>query len=181
MGGQVSKKCAALGSLFLLVVMGAASAFAAAPAPNLSLPDRSGQEQSLSQFRGKIVVLNFWATWCSPCREELPMLDKLSKEYVDKNVVFIAASIDDAQTKDKIPGFLTRKKIALPVWTGASPDTLKEFDLGGIVPATIILDQNGEPIGRIEGEARKKDITSRLDWVIGGKEGKQPKALLKRY
>ncbi len=164
-----------------MVVTWAACARAAAPAPDLTLPDKSGQEQSLSEYRGKIVVLNFWATWCPPCREELPMLNKLAKEYDGKNVVFIAASIDDAQTRNKIPGFLEKKKISLPIWTGATPDTLKEFDLGGIVPATIILDQNGNPIGRIMGEARRKDITSRLDWILGGRAGEQPKTVLKRY
>jgi thiol-disulfide isomerase/thioredoxin len=165
----------------VVVLTGAAFAFAAAPGPNLSLVDDSGHPQSLSDYRGKIVVLNFWATWCPPCREELPMLNKLSKDYAAKNVIFIAAAIDDAQTKDKIPSFLKKKKITLPVWVGASPDTLKQFDLGGIVPATIILDQNGETIARIMGEARQKDITSRLDWLLDGREGKQPKSVLKRY
>ena len=152
------------------------------PFPELTLRDQSGTAQTLSAYRGKIVVLNFWATWCGPCREEMPRLDDLAREYASKDVVFVAVSLDDAETQPKIPGFLRKKKIAsLPIWIGASTAALKQFQLGKMVPATIILDQNGEPIARIMGEASRKDITSRLDWLLNGRTGKQPKPLLKNF
>jgi thiol-disulfide isomerase/thioredoxin len=152
------------------------------PFPELSLKDQSGTTQTLSAYRGKIVVLNFWATWCGPCREELPRLNALAREYAPKNVVFVAASLDDAETQPMIAGFLEKKKIAaLPIWMGASPATLKQFQLGEMVPATIIFDPNGEPIARIMGEASRKDITSRLDWLLNGRIGKPPKSLLKNF
>jgi thiol-disulfide isomerase/thioredoxin len=164
-----------------LAVVFAVEAWAAGPIPELSLKDQSGQEHSLSVYRGKIVVLNFWATWCMPCRHELPMLDRLAQEYAGKNVVFLAASLDEKETQKQIPHFLQKKKISLPVWIGATPGTLSQMDLGKIIPATIILDQQGEVVGRIMGEARSKDITSRLDWVLNGRVGKAPKAVVKRY
>jgi len=152
----------------------------AAPFPELTLKDRSGNEQSLSAFQGKIVVLNFWATWCGPCRDELPMLDKLSTHYDSKDVVFVAVSIDDKTTQNKIATFLEKKKIEnLPIYTGATAETLKQFDLGIAVPATIILDRDGEVIGRVLGEAEKRDITSRVDWALNGKHGKKPKPVQK--
>ena len=152
------------------------------PFPELMLKDQSGRGQTLSAYRGKVVVLNFWATWCGPCREELPSLDELAREYASRDVVFVAASLDDAETQPKIAAFLEKKKIAsIPIWIGASPATLKQFQLGKMVPATIILDQNGEPIARIMGEASRKDITSRLDWLLNGRTGKQPKPLLKNF
>ena len=152
------------------------------PFPELTLKDQAGAVQTLSAYRGKIVVLNFWATWCGPCREELPRLDELAREYASKDVVFAAASLDDAETQSKIAPFLEKKKITtLPIWIGASPATLKQFQLGEMVPATIILDQNGEPIARIMGEASRKDITSRLDWLLNGRTGKPPKPLLKNF
>jgi len=152
------------------------------PFPELTLNDQTGTVQTLSAYRGRIVVLNFWATWCGPCREELPRLDELAREYASKDVVFVAASLDDAETQSRIAAFLEKKRIStIPIWIGASPATLKQFQLGEVVPATIILDQNGEPIARIMGEASRKDITSRLDWLLNGRTGNPPKPLLKNF
>jgi thiol-disulfide isomerase/thioredoxin len=152
------------------------------PFPELTLKDQAGTVQTLSTYHGKIVVLNFWATWCGPCREELPRLDELAREYASKDVVFIAASLDDSKTQSKIASFLVKKQmVTLPIWIGATPATLTQFQLGEIVPATIIFDQNGEPIYRIMGEASRKDITLRLDWLLNGRIGKPPKPLLKNF
>ncbi|MGO9639808.1 MAG: TlpA family protein disulfide reductase [Candidatus Acidiferrales bacterium] len=149
--------------------------------PELSVKDLSGQAQSLSAYKGKILVVNFWATWCGPCREELPMLSQLAGQYSAGDVFFVAISLDDATTQGKIPGFLEKKKITLPVWTGATPDTLKQLDLGKIVPATIILDRDGTAVGRIMGEAQRKDITSRVDWLLNGRVGEAPQAVVKHF
>jgi thiol-disulfide isomerase/thioredoxin len=164
----------------LLAFCGAAWMHAAA-APDLTLTNLDGKTHSLAEYRGKIVVLNFWATWCLPCREEMPMLSKLAPKYDEKDVAFLAASIDDAQTQGKIAHFLEKKKITLAVFTGATPETLKEFNLGEIVPATLILDRDGAPAFRIEGEASKKDVASRLDWLLSERSSKQPKILVKNY
>ena len=109
------------------------------------------------------------------------MLSKLAPKYDEKDVAFLAASIDDAQTQPKIAHFLQKKKITLAVFTGATPETLKQFDLGEIVPATLILDRDGTPAFRIEGEASKKDISSRVDWLLSQRTTKQPKTLIKNY
>ncbi len=166
----------------LVFALGLGTVASGAPFPELSLKDQAGTPQALSAYHGKIIVLNFWATWCGPCREELPRLDELAREYASKDVVFIAASLDDAETQPKIASFLEKKKIAaLPIWIGASPATLKELNLGEVVPATLILDQQGEVIARIMGEASRKDITSRLDWLLNGRTGTPPKSLLKNF
>ena len=64
-------------------------------APNLELKDLAGHAHKLSELRGSIVVVNFWATWCAPCREELPLLSQLSHQYAGKNLRFIAISADE--------------------------------------------------------------------------------------
>jgi thiol-disulfide isomerase/thioredoxin len=151
------------------------------PTPNLTLTNLEGKAHALAEYHGKIVVLNFWATWCLPCRDEMPMLNKLAPKYDEKSVAFLAASLDDTQTQPKIARFLKKKKIELPVFTGATPQTLKQFSLGEIVPATLILDRDGTVAFRIEGEASKKDISSRVDWLLSERSGKQPKALIKNY
>lgn len=167
-------------SLVLLGFYGAAWAPAAA-APDFTLTNLDGKAHSLAEYRGKIVVLNFWATWCLPCRDEMPMLSKLAAKYNEKDVAFLAASIDDAKTQPKIARFLDKKKITLAVFTGATPETLRQFELGEIVPATLILDRDGTSAFRVEGEASKKDISSRLDWLLSRRTGKQPKVLIKNY
>ena len=109
------------------------------------------------------------------------MLSKLAPKYDEKDVAVIAASIDDAQTQGKIAHFLEKKKITLAVFTGATAGTLKQFDLGEIVPATLILDRDGTQAFRIEGEASKKDISSRVEWLLSQRNTKQPKTLIKNY
>ena len=151
------------------------------PPPELSFNDLSGKAHSLSNYRGKIIVLNFWATWCLPCRDEMPMLSTLSKDFALQDVVFLAVSLDDAKSQCKIPRFLEKKKIPFSVFTGATPATLHDFQLGEIVPATIILDRTGSPLFRIMGQASKKDISSRLDWLLSDRSAKSPKPLLKNF
>lgn len=138
-----------------------------------------GSAHSLAELRGHVAVVNFWATWCGPCREEMPRLQKISEEYTAKGVTFVAIALDEADTQAKIPSVVENRQFRIPVWKGATAETLKELDLGVLVPATLIVDEHGAVIGKIEGEARDKDIRSRLDWVLQGRQGKQPKVIQK--
>jgi thiol-disulfide isomerase/thioredoxin len=147
----------------------------------LAFNDLSGKSHSLSDYRGKIVVLNFWATWCGPCREEMPMLSRLSQDFTPQDVVFLAVSLDDAKSQSKIRHFLDKKKITLSVFTGATPATVHEFQLGEIVPATMVLDRDGSAIFRIMGQASKKDVFSRIHWLLSDRSAKSPKPLLKNF
>src|SRR5947209_12890583 len=101
------------------VFMLAASKPSAKPA-DLTLTALKGRKVRLRDYRGKVVVLNFWATWCMPCREEMPMLVETEKQYAARGVVFVAASLDDSKTRAKIPDFVKEFKVTFPVWTGAS-------------------------------------------------------------
>jgi thiol-disulfide isomerase/thioredoxin len=147
----------------------------------LSFSDLSGPTHSLADHRGIIVVLNFWATWCGPCREELPMLSKLSEQFAPQDVAFLAISLDDAKTQSNVPRFLDKKKIALSVFTGATPTTLHELQLGEIIPATLILDRQGIPVFRIMGQASKKEIFARVDWLLSDRSSESPKLLLRNF
>jgi thiol-disulfide isomerase/thioredoxin len=168
--------------LLVCALAALAAAALAESAPQLSLKDLSGQTQKLSALRGKIVVLNFWATWCEPCQDELPRLSKLSQSYAGKNVQFVAVSIDAAKDRAKIEPLLRRLHVDLDVWTGADLDTLEKFGLGNVVPGTMVIGDKGQVIARVMGEARDEDVRMPLDWLIQGRVGSvPPPPLLKRY
>ncbi|MFN2977018.1 TlpA family protein disulfide reductase [Terriglobus aquaticus] len=145
------------------------------PVPQFRSSD--GATHTLNDLRGHPAVVNFWATWCGPCREEMPRLQKLADTYGSRGVQFVAISLDAPDTQSKIPQVIAKRNLRIPVWTGADETTLKALDLGELVPATLILDDTGTVIGRIEGEASDKDIRSRIDWLLNGRNGKQPKAI----
>src|SRR6185437_5306966 len=96
-------------------------------AASLNVHDLSGSKVQLRDYRGKSVVLNFWATWCVPCREEMPMMVEAAKSWTPRGVTFIAVSLDDEKTKKDIPAFVARYGITFPVWVGGSADTLDKF------------------------------------------------------
>ena len=169
-------------NVLLICMLAALATMAPAEStPKLSLKNLSGETQKLSALRGKIVVLNFWATWCEPCQDELPRLSKLSQAYAGKNVQFVAVSIDEPKNRDKIEPLLHRLNVDLDVWTGADLDTLEKFGLGNVVPATMVIDERGQIVTRVMGEARDEDVRTPLDWLIQGRVGPAPPPLLKRY
>jgi len=118
--------------------------------------------QRLSQYRGKIVVLNFWATWCEPCKAELPMLVEEQEHYRDRGVIVIGASLDDATTVKKVRPFAKKEKLNFRVWIGATVDHLEKLGLGQAVPATAFFDREGNLVGRVMGELRQPELEHRI-------------------
>jgi thiol-disulfide isomerase/thioredoxin len=165
---------------WLLLSLSAFSANAK-QAPDPAFRSLDGHTQKLSSFRGQVVVVNFWATWCGPCQEELPRLAKLSESYAGKPVRFVLISIDEAKNRAKIPAILDRLHVTVPSWDDADTDTMGRFGLGDIVPCTVILDQQGDIVARIMGEARDEDVHAPVDWLLTGRSGSAPNPLTKRY
>jgi thiol-disulfide isomerase/thioredoxin len=154
---------------------------AAKHAPDPGFKALDGHTQKLSALRGQVVVVNFWATWCGPCQEELPRLSQLAQGYANKPVRFVLISVDEPKDRAKIPLVLGRLHVSLESWDDADTDTMKDFGLGDILPGTAILDDRGDVAARIRGEAREEDVRSAVDWLLGGKVGPAPAALTKRY
>ncbi len=108
--------------------------------------DRSDKKVSVSDFKGKVVVVDVWATWCGPCRKELPSLKALEKEYHDKNVVFLSISLDEAKDKQKWMDFIQREGLTgvqLFGGNGLASDVAKLYNIKGI-PRFMVFGKNGK-------------------------------------
>ena len=145
---------------------------------DLTLTSPDGKKTHLRDLRGKVVVLNLWATWCGPCREEMPMMVEAEKVWGPRGVVFVGASLDDSKTKKNIPGFLKEFGITFPIWTGATSDDLARLHLGEAVPDTAFLDSDGVVFARVLGEIHRPELDERLQWIIGSREEPAPQAVV---
>ncbi len=122
-------------------------------APDWHLTNVDGKPVKLSDFKGKVVILNFWATWCPPCRKEIPTFISLQKQYGDKGLVIVGISLDEGGPGVVKP-FVSRAGINYPVMMG---DQKTAADYGGIevVPTTFIIDRNGRIAAEHQGEAER--------------------------
>ena len=109
----------------------------------LTLPDSSADGQALSQWRGRILVVNFWATWCLPCRDEMPGFSRLHQKYSAKGVQFVGIAFDSA---DKVQEFANLTPVSYPLLVGSSalmPITAELGDAVGGLPFTVIIGRDG--------------------------------------
>ncbi len=110
-------------------------------APDFSLTDFNGQTIILSELRGQVVVINFWASWCLPCRDEAPYLEKTSQKYEDQGVVFIG--IDYLDTESEALAYIEEFEITYFNGPDLRTDISQDYNIQGI-PETFVIDQNGE-------------------------------------
>jgi thiol-disulfide isomerase/thioredoxin len=139
---------------------------AAARIHALSLPDLAGREHTLSEWRGKVVVANFWATWCPPCREEIPGFIRLNAEYAPKGVQFVGISID---SQEKVRDFAAEHGIDYMLLLGDSSVLQVASAFGNRargLPFTVILGRDGEPYAVKLGRIEEKDLAGLLDKVL---------------
>jgi len=119
-------------------------------APDFTLADVHGKKVSLTGFRGKVVILNFWATWCGPCEAEMPSLNNLYQELKSRGLVVIAISVDP--TEKSVLSFIAEKKLTFPVVMDKNKEVY--FDSYAVVglPTTFIIDRSGVLLEKIIGE-----------------------------
>ena len=127
------------------------------------LPDAAGVQQSLAQFKGKPLVVNFWASWCGPCVEEMPALSAMQQKFAPKNIQFVGIGIDSAANVHK---FLGSVKVNYPIYVAGfgGADLARSFgnDVGGL-PFTVVIDRAGRVRYTKLGKVDPKELTRELD------------------
>jgi len=136
--------------LVLFVIFAAATGVSAQQkAPDLSFKDINGKSFRLSDFRGKVVLLNFWATWCVPCRAEIPDLVKMQRRYRARGLRIVGITYPP-EAESQVRSFRRELKMNYPIVIG-SQKTKQAFTSSETLPLTIIIDRQGNIRGLIEG------------------------------
>lgn len=120
-------------------------------------------EQKLNALRGRVVVLNFWATYCGPCVKEVPDLVAIQKQYAGLGVQVVGASLDTPDEQREVRKFIADKRINFPVWLGATHEDLARFGLGPAIPSTVVIGPDGKIVSVFRAPINRTDIKRRLD------------------
>lgn len=138
------------------------------PAPDFTLPLFSGGTVSLHYFRGKPVVLNFWASWCVPCREETPLLVRLHKTYGPRGIVFIGVNVEDNEQAAR--EFLRQYRVDYPVARSVDDRVIDAYAIPGI-PTTVFIGANGVVADKFSGgflgPTGERALVTRLERLLG--------------
>jgi peroxiredoxin len=124
-------------------------------ASDFALPALSGEEIRLTSFKGNVVLINFWATWCGPCRDEMPAMEQLWTRLKDQGFVILAISLDNKRSKNRVDGFIKKLGVTYPVLLDPKETVGDHYQTVGL-PTSYLIGRNGKIAGRVMGP---------LDWT----------------
>ncbi|MBW1916611.1 MAG: TlpA family protein disulfide reductase [Deltaproteobacteria bacterium] len=150
---------ALLGLLTMSSMIGAAGKMA----PDFSLPDIQGKSYTLSQLKGKVVLLNFFTIWCMPCREEMPDLNAIYKEYQDKGLEILGICLK--ADPNQLRFFVKKMNLEYPVLNGTEQVNKDYGEITG-VPTTFIINKNGNIVHEIVGARDKAEFLSLIEPLL---------------
>lgn len=139
-----------------------------AAAPDFTLTDINGNRVSLSQFRGKVVLVNFWATWCPPCREEMPSMERLYRHYSEQGMVLLAINIEE-NGEQAVSQFLQGNDYTFPILLDTRAEVQNAYQVFRF-PETFVVDQNGVIIDHVVGARNwmSGTLVKRINFLLNG-------------
>ena len=135
------------------------------PAPALTLKDLKGREHRLADYKGRVVLINFWATWCAPCRDEMPSMQRLKEKLAGRPFVILAVNLDEPESR--IEKFLSQVKLDLPVLLDPGRRVAKAWD-ARILPASYVVGPDGRVRYTVVGEINweNEHIVARISELL---------------
>lgn len=135
------------------------------PAPSVVLKDLQGRTVRLADFKGRVVLVNFWATWCPPCRAEIPDLVKWQRQYRRQGLQVIGVTYPPTNRR-AVRTFVRQLKMNYPVWLG-SKGTKEFFDPGETLPFSVVIDREGKVRATIEGIVLPEEFDEKVRPLLG--------------
>lgn len=127
--------------LFLAVNIAHAGESKKVPAPDFTLKSMSGSNVRLSELKGDVILLNFWASWCGPCRTEMPLLNKLHNKY--KGIGFTVLGVNVEESNTAAIDFLDENKVSFPILWDSKNEVSKQYSVSAM-PTTVMIDRDGQ-------------------------------------
>jgi thiol-disulfide isomerase/thioredoxin len=165
--------------LVVLILLAAAGTVAAPQAPKTTAPrdpeliDAQGYQKLLEQYRGKPLLVTFWATWCEPCRDEYPMLNELAKQYAPQGLKVVGVSMDDDGDMILMRRFIARYKPIFPNYrkTAGGQEAFLQTVLpgwNGALPASFFYAKDGRQVGHVLGEGTRDTYEAAIRSLLAG-------------
>lgn len=134
------------------------------PAPRLtSATDLNGESVSLEKYRGSVVLVNLWATWCPPCRAEMPELEAFYQKY--KTDGFVVVAIDQRESREEVAAFMAERRLTFPVWLDPHGEAEEKFNTNAL-PSSYVLDRDGQVRLMWTGGVSQAELEAHLPTII---------------
>lgn len=147
-------------------------AIAADNAPEFSLRDINGKQVSLEDYKGKVVLVNFWATWCGPCQAEMPHLQKMYVDLEKEGFVVLSISADNARDASKVKPLIKRNRYTFPVLLDKDSTVLNQYNPESVLPYNVLIGKDGNIIWQKASYAPGEEVELRAKVVeaLGGSQ-----------
>jgi peroxiredoxin/YHS domain-containing protein len=135
------------------------------PAPSFQLTNLAGEKVRLADFKGKVILVDFWATWCKPCIEAMPAMQKLHEKYADRGLAMLGVSIDEKGAKVVAP-FVQKRKFTYPMFVDGGDDPAwKSFGVRSI-PALFLIDKEGRIVKQWIGKPKEQEVEQAVSGLV---------------
>ena len=157
-------------ALLAATLLGASPARAAESASDFTLRDVNGAEQTLSSLKGSVVILSFWATWCGPCKEEMPHLQAMYKDLQAQGLVVLSISTDDARSASRVKPFVMKMGYTFPVLLDRESTVIGAYNPSKTLPYTVVVDRDGNVARKTSGynPGDEKELRAFVAGLLGG-------------